>query len=92
MARKPKQRKDEQEVQPNVQSENVQYMEMTQKVVLFDIELRGVTYKIPAGNDINFSTIFIALLNLEDPRIDKVFESTNLKLSDYTGKQIWPLL
>jgi hypothetical protein len=90
MARKPKQRKEEQEVQPNIQNENVQYMETTQKVVLYDVELRGVTHKIPADNNINANAIFIALLNMRNPEVDKVLEATNLRLADYTGKQIWP--
>jgi hypothetical protein len=93
MVRKAKPRKEEvvTEPQDNVQSENAMYIEQTNKIPIFEVILRGVSHKIAADANLNLSTIFISLLNLNNPDVNQVLEATKLKLHDYNGNQIWPI-
>lgn len=66
------------------------YVEETRRTKVVDIILRGVKHTIPVKDDINLLTIYIALLNLNNPEVDELFHTVGVVIHDCRNQQIWP--
>lgn len=54
------------------------------------VTIRGKTYDMLAEKGTIAVPLLCAMLNLEDERIDAVFDAFKIKLTDARGRAIWP--